>query len=103
MGFFGDQDTNKLTFHVTANTDLRFNLKSDFSKRNFVSYEMSTDRTTVKRKIYGFLDYIGSLGGLAGALSSACRFVILLLQFRALHQYLTPHLFAISTEVRKED
>ena len=61
------------------------------------------NRTTVKRKIFGYLEYIAELGGLAGALGSVCRAFIAILQFRALHQFLTPYLFAISQEVKKED
>ena len=64
---------------------------------------MILDRTIVKRKIFGILEYIAEIGGLAGALTSFCKGLILILQFRALHQFLTPYLYAISTEIRKED
>ena len=69
----------------------------------YVSYEISQEVTTVKRSLAGFLDYISDLGGLAASLSSGCSAIIMLLQFRALQQFLTPYLFAISTEIKKED
>jgi hypothetical protein len=49
------------------------------------------------------LDYIADLGGLAGALALAFRFIIVASQFQALHQFLTPYLYAISTKVEKHD
>ena len=33
-----------------------------------VTYELSRDLNTIRRKVFGFLDYLGALGGLAGTL-----------------------------------
>jgi hypothetical protein len=33
-----------------------------------ITYELNRNLTTVRRKVYGILDFLGDLGGLAGAL-----------------------------------
>jgi len=35
-----------------------------------ITYELSRDLNMIKRKVYGILDFLGDVGGLAGALKA---------------------------------
>ena len=62
----------------------------------FVTFEMNLDMNTMRFTSYSLFDFISQIGGLATALTTGCTAVVLVLQFRALHLYLSTHLFAIS-------
>ena len=66
------------TFH-SEEFGLRFDPASVDESFCAVTFELNMNRVTVKRKIYGYLEYIAELGGLAGALGSACRALIAIL------------------------
>ena len=41
-----------------------------------ISYELNRDRRTIRRKIYGILDFLGNIGGLAGSLKALFGLII---------------------------
>ena len=60
-----------------------------------ITYEFSRDLTVTRRKVYGFLDFMGDLGGLAGALHASLSAAIIILQYRAAMSYVSNHLYLI--------
>ena len=44
-----------------------------------ITYEFSRDLVVIKRKVYGFLDFMGDIGGLAGALHASFAAAIIVL------------------------
>ena len=68
-----------------------------------VTYELNRDLRIVRRSVYSFLDLLGELGGLAGALHAFFSVTIIILQFRAVTSYLSQHLYLIREGDDKED
>ena len=56
---------------------------------------MSLDRKVIKRIAYTFLDWLGDVGGLNGALGGSFLIILAVLQYRAINQLLVPQLFTI--------
>lgn len=44
-----------------------------------ISYEFKQDLRVISRKVYGFLDLLGDIGGLAGSLYSSFMLLIVVL------------------------
>ena len=60
-----------------------------------VTYEFSRSLNHVTRKVYGFLDLLGDLGGLASALYNGGIAVVIILQYKAVISYVSNRLFLI--------
>ena len=60
-----------------------------------ITYEFSRDLTVTRRKVYGFLDFLGDLGGLASSLHAGLTALIILLQYRAAMSYVSNHTYLI--------
>ena len=60
-----------------------------------ITYEFSRDLAVIKRKVYGFLDFMGDLGGLAGALHASFTALVIVLQFRSALNYVSNHVYLI--------
>ena len=60
-----------------------------------ITYELSRDLNIIRRKVYGLLDFLGDLGGLAGALRGLFTVVVLLFQYKVVLNYVSNHTFLI--------
>ena len=57
----------------------------------------------IRRSVYSILDYIGDIGGLAGAVFSIFSTLVLLLQWKTTINYTGNHLYLIKEGEEKED
>ena len=60
-----------------------------------ITYELSRDLNIIRRKVYGVLDYLGDLGGLAGALRGLFTVIVLIFQYKVVLNYVSNHTFLI--------
>ena len=60
-----------------------------------ITYEFDRDLQVIRRKVYGFLDWMGDIGGLAGALHATFSAAIIIFQYKAVISYISNHLFLI--------
>ena len=67
-----------------------------------ISYELDRDLNMIRRKVYGFLDLLAAIGGLAGSLFSLFSATLLILQYRAVISYVSNRLFLIKDGDEKE-
>ena len=49
---------------------------------NSITYELSLTRLSYKRIVYSFLDFLGDIGGLFGAITPAFGFIVSLFMYR---------------------
>ena len=61
--------------------------------QNAITFELSLDRTVLKRRVYGWLDLLGELGGLFGALSPLCLGLVRVFHYRSVYMYVTKEMF----------
>ena len=54
-----------------------------------VSYEFVRDLTTVRRKVYSILEFLGDLGGLAGSLVALFTVTVLIFQYKSAINYMS--------------
>ena len=60
-------------------------MKSFADGHTAISYEMNLDRKVVKRIVYTYLDWLGDVGGLNGALGGSFLVILAVLQYRAIN------------------
>lgn len=60
-----------------------------------ITYELSRDLQVIRRKVYGVLDFLGDLGGLAGALRALFTVVVIIFQYKIVLNYVSNHTFLI--------
>lgn len=60
-----------------------------------ITYEFKRDLLVIRRKVYGFLDWMGDIGGLAGALHATFAAAIIVFQYKAVISYVSNHTFLI--------
>ena len=60
-----------------------------------ITYEFARDLQLIRRKVYGFLDWMGDIGGLAGALHATFTAAIIIFQYKAVINYVSNHVFLI--------
>ena len=60
-----------------------------------ITYEFKRDLQVIRRKVYGFLDWMGDIGGLAGALHATFTAAIIVFQYKAVISYVSNHVFLI--------
>ena len=60
-----------------------------------ITYELDRDLRIIRRKVYGLLDFLGDLGGLAGALRGIFTVAIILFQYKATISYISNHTYLI--------
>ena len=58
-----------------------------------LTYELNLDLLIVKRSVYGVLDLLGDIGGLAGSLKSLFFSLTIILQYKAAIAYVSHHTF----------
>ena len=58
-----------------------------------ITYELSRDLRIVRRKVYGILDFLGDIGGLAGALRALFAALIIIFQYKAAVHYAANRLY----------
>ena len=56
-----------------------------------ITYELSTDLFVVKRQVYTLLEYLGDLGGLAGALHGSFTLLVKVFLYKASINYISLH------------
>ena len=54
-----------------------------------VTYELNRDLRIIKRTVYNFLDLLGEIGGLAGALHAGFTVTVLVFQYRSVTSYIS--------------
>ena len=60
-----------------------------------ITYEFARDLQVIRRKVYSFLDWMGDIGGLAGALHATFAAAIIVFQYKAVISYVSNHVFLI--------
>ena len=60
-----------------------------------IAYEFNRDLNMFRRKVYGLLDFLGDIGGLAGSLSSIFAGLIIFFRYKAAINYVSNRLFLI--------
>ena len=63
---------------------------------------MSPDLLILKRKVYGLLDLLGDIGGLASSLKSAFFALITVFQYKAAMSYVGNHTYLAEKEIGNE-
>ena len=87
-----DKETFR-TFKVTDGPLRMYDFRDNVQMA--VTYEFSRDLTVTRRKVYGFLDFMGDLGGLASSLHASLSLTIIILQYRAAMSYVSNHTYLI--------
>ena len=54
-----------------------------------ITYELNRDLKIVRRKVYGLLDFLGDIGGLAGALKGLFASLIVIFQYKEAINYVS--------------
>ena len=52
-----------------------------------ITYELDRDLSKVRRQVFTFLDWLGAIGGLAGALRALFGLLIIVFQYKAAIAY----------------
>ena len=60
-----------------------------------ITYELDRSRKVIRRKVYSILDWLGDIGGLAGAIKALFTASIILFQYRASTSYVSNHTYRI--------
>ena len=60
-----------------------------------ITYELNRDLRTIKRKVYGVLDFLGDVGGLAAALMGLFKLGIRIFQYKTTINYVGNFLYLI--------
>ena len=60
-----------------------------------ITYELNRDLRIIRRAVYSFLDLLGDIGGLAGALSALFTFIVIIFQYKAVISYVSQHTYLI--------
>ena len=60
-----------------------------------ITYELNRDLQIIRRKVYGLLDFLGDLGGLAGALRGLFTVIVIIFQYKVVLNYVSNHTFLI--------
>jgi hypothetical protein len=60
-----------------------------------ITYELSRDLNQINRKVYSILEYLGDMGGLAGALFALFTVAVMIFQFKSVNSYLSNHTYLI--------
>lgn len=60
-----------------------------------ITYELSRDLNIIRRKVYGLLDFLGDIGGLAGALRALFAGIVIIFQYKVVLNYVSNHTFLI--------
>lgn len=58
-----------------------------------ITYELNRDLSIIKRKVFSILDFLGSIGGLAGALIAIFSIAIVIFQYKATIFYMGNNLY----------
>ena len=66
--------------------------------QNAVTYEMSLDGRVFIREVYTFLDLLGDIGGLFGALTPLCVFLVSVCQYQSSYQFVMADMFTDRTD-----
>ena len=69
-----------------------------------ITYELDRDQRTIRRQVYGILDFLGDIGGLAGALKALFAALIIIFQYKAAISYVSNRTFLMKNdEFKKSD
>ena len=60
-----------------------------------ITYELNRDLIKISRKVFGFLDFLGALGGLNGSLKALFSLLIIVFQYKAAISYVSNHTYLI--------
>ena len=61
--------------------------------QNSITFEMSLNKRVFIRHVYTFLDMIGDLGGLFGALTPLCVIIVSIFQYQSSYQFVMADMF----------
>ena len=82
-------------FEVTAGPTRLYDFPYPDTTQLAITYELNRDLQIIRRKVYGILDFLGDLGGLAGALRGLFTVVVLIFQYKVVLNYVSNHTFLI--------
>ena len=68
-----------------------------------ITYELSPDFFMIRRQVYTLLDYMGDIGGLAGALHGLFTVTIIVFQYKATISYVSNHTYLVENEEEKRN
>ena len=63
-----------------------------------VTYELSRSRRIIRRKVYSLLDWLGDIGGLAGAMKALATASIIVFQYKATTSYVSNHTYRVLSD-----
>ena len=63
-----------------------------------ITYEHSKDLNIIRRKVYGILDFLGDIGGLAGTLNALSAATIVIFQYKVVLNYISNLLYLIKDD-----
>jgi len=58
-----------------------------------ITYELDRDLVVIRRQVFGLLDWLGAIGGLAGALRGLFGVLIIVFQYKAAIAYVGHHTY----------
>ena len=67
-----------------------------------ITYELNRDLHRVNRKVYGVLDWLGSIGGLAGALRALFSVLVVVFQYKLAINYVGNRLYKVREDEDQE-
>ena len=67
-----------------------------------LTFELSPDLLVIKRQVYGVLDLLGDLGGLASSLNTTFQGLIIVFQYKAAVSYVSNRTFLVKADENKD-
>ena len=67
-----------------------------------VSYEFKLDLKIIRRKVYGFLDFLGDMNGLSGGIKSFFFALMFVFRYKNIINYVANRIFLIREGEEKE-
>ena len=68
-----------------------------------LTFELSPDLLVIKRQVYGVLDLLGDLGGLASSLNTTFQGLIIVFQYKAAVSYVSNRTFLVKADENKDE
>ena len=93
IGYIGSSGTRDIIFRVQASFPRLYDFPDNIHMA--ITYELDRDLKIVRRKVFNFLDWLGAIGGLAGALRALFGILIFLFQYKASVAYVGNHTYKI--------
>ena len=93
IGYIGVENSKHNIFSVDSGTPRLYDF--DDNVHLAITYELDRDLTVIRRQVFGILDFLGAIGGLAGALHGLFGILIIVFQYKAAIAYVGNHTYQI--------